>query len=67
MHFYLMLLVLKITIMSKKIVLEILQECVLMQQQANLGGIVGGKEAQKMAEKDLARFIKARDWFKEKC
>jgi hypothetical protein len=62
-----MLLVLKITIMSKKIVLEILQECVLMQQHANLGGIIGGKEAQKMAEKDLARFIKARDWFKEKC
>jgi hypothetical protein len=53
--------------MSKKLVLDILEDCVLMQQHANLGGIVGGKEEIKMAEEDLARFIKARDWFKEKC
>lgn len=53
--------------MSKKLVLEILQECVIMQQNANLGGVVGGKEEHEMAEKDLARFIKARDWFEEKC
>tara|TARA_R110000796_G_scaffold202879_1_gene319169 strand:- start:1057 stop:1221 length:165 start_codon:yes stop_codon:yes gene_type:complete len=53
--------------MSKKLVLDILNECVLMQQHANEGGIEGGKEEQKMAQKDLARFKKARDWFKEKC
>jgi hypothetical protein len=52
--------------MSKKLVLDILNECVLMQEHANAGGIVGGKEERKMAQKDLTRFKKARDWFKEK-
>jgi hypothetical protein len=57
----------KITIMSKKLVLEILQECVDQQLMANLGGIVGGEEEEQMAKEDLARYSKAFKWFKEKC
>ena len=51
--------------MSKKLVLEILQECVNQQQMANLGGIVGGEEDERLAEQDLARYIKALNWFKK--
>lgn len=49
--------------MSKKLVLEILEECVFHQDQAIAGGIVGGKEEEKMARQDLARFTKARNWY----
>lgn len=49
----------------KELVLQILQECVEQQQMANLGGIVGGKEEEELAEQDLKRYIKARDWFKK--
>jgi hypothetical protein len=51
--------------MSKKLVLEILQECVDQQQMANLGGIIGGEENEKFAKEDLARYIKALNWFKK--
>lgn len=51
--------------MSKKLVLEILQECVDQQVMANLGGIVGGEENEKFAQEDLERYIKALNWFKK--
>ena len=50
--------------MSKKLVLEILEECVFHQDSAIAGGIVGGKKELEMARQDLARLEKARDWFK---
>ena len=51
--------------MSKKLVLEILTECVDQQVMANLGGIVGGKENEKLAEQDLKRYQKALKWYEE--
>tara|TARA_R100001244_G_C5085618_1_gene115102 strand:- start:275 stop:439 length:165 start_codon:yes stop_codon:yes gene_type:complete len=51
--------------MSKKLVLEILEECALQQEMANLGGIIGGKENEKLAKQDLARYRKAVKWYKE--
>lgn len=48
--------------MSKELVIEILTECVDQQINANLGGIIGGKEEEKFAEQDLRRYVKARTW-----
>ncbi|AGO49100.1 hypothetical protein Phi13:1_gp089 [Cellulophaga phage phi13:1] len=49
--------------MSRKLVLEILNENVDQQSMAITGGIVGGEECEEYAQQDLDRYIKARDWF----
>jgi len=51
--------------MSKKLVLEILEECVNQQIMANLGGIIGGEEYEKLAEQDLKRYQKALKWYEK--
>ena len=48
---------------SKELVREILFECVDHQVNAILGGIVGGKECEKIAQQDLKRYQAALDWF----
>lgn len=49
--------------MSKKLVRELLKELVDHQSMANLGGIVGGDEAEKYAQEDLDRYAKGLAWY----